>query len=202
MTLGRGSSQKDSKPKSASARASQEDLPARCKLHPEHGRLKGHVLFWAILISGLLLDLLSKSLVFSGLEKLPSKMRVLIPGLLNFTMDINTGGPFSIFSGNPRWLALATVAALVIIGYLYVSSVRTREWMMVIALGMVAAGAFGNLFDRLHFGHVRDFIQVWIGNWPYPTFNIADILICAGAGLIFIALIRSGQAAWRAELAD
>ncbi len=201
MTLGRGSSQKDPGGP-ASVQALQEGLPARRKPHPESGRLRGHVLFWAILIPGLLLDLLTKSLVFSCLEKTPSKMYVLIPRLLNFTMDINTGGPFSIFSGNPGWLALATVAALVIIGYLYLGSVRTREWMMVVALGMIAGGAFGNLFDRLYLGHVRDFVQFWIGNWPYPTFNLADILICVGAGLILIALIRSGRAARKVELAD
>jgi len=157
--------------------------------------LGAHLLFWSILVLGTGADLLSKFLVFASLQQSPAGRKILIRGFLHFVRDTNTGGPFSIFSGNPGWLALATFVALLIIGTLYINSVHTRQWLMLVALSLVAAGACGNLVDRLLYAHVRDFIQFWIGNWPYPTFNVADILICVGAGLILLALIRPAHRA-------
>jgi len=85
------------------------------------------------------------------------------------------------------------VVAMGVIGYLYLSFTKTEQWLLVCALGLVAGGAVGNFVDRVTLGHVRDFIKVWIGSWPYPTFNVADSLLCVGAGLIVISLFRSGR---------
>lgn len=155
----------------------------------------GHLLFWGIVVAGAATDLISKPLVFSWLKSQLTHKLVLIPGLLNFTMDTNTGGPFSIFSGNAPWLAALTVVAFAVIIYLYLSFAKSGQMLLVAALGLVGAGALGNFVDRVTLGHVRDFIQVWIGSWPYPTFNAADMMLCTGAGLIALSLLRGPRCA-------
>ena len=165
----------------------QEDVPVRSS------SVVLHVVFWSILVVGAVLDLVSKTAVFAAIGQAKDASIVLVRGFVQFVADTNTGGPFSIFRDNPGWLALATLVALAVIGYLYLASVKERQRLMLVALAMISGGAVGNLFDRLYFGYVRDFVQVWIVDWPYPTFNLADALICTGAGLIFIALVRSGR---------
>jgi len=62
-------------------------------------------------------------------------------------------------------------------------------------LALVMAGAIGNVIDRVLLGSVVDFIQVWIGGWPFPSFNVADSAITVGAGFLIIdALFLSGGA--------
>jgi signal peptidase II len=60
--------------------------------------------------------------------------------------------------------------------------------LSLLALALVAAGAVGNLSDRLAFGCVRDFLDVYLIH--YPVFNVADILITVGAGLLVVELLR------------
>ncbi len=58
----------------------------------------------------------------------------------------------------------------------------------------VLGGALGNLIDRVRFGYVTDFIQVWFGNWAFPSFNVADSAITVGAALLVIdAVFFSGR---------
>jgi signal peptidase II len=56
--------------------------------------------------------------------------------------------------------------------------------MLSAGLALVLGGAVGNLIDRVRFGHVTDFIQVWFGNWAFPSFNVADAGISVGATLL------------------
>ena len=67
-------------------------------------------------------------------------------------------------------------------------SARPGQIWMRVALGLVVAGALGNLYDRLVFGHVRDFIYVEIIN--YPAFNVADMCICTAAGMLILEILR------------
>lgn len=60
------------------------------------------------------------------------------------------------------------------------------------ALALVLGGALGNVIDRIRLGYVTDFIQVWFGNWAFPSFNVADAAITVGAAiLIFDSLFLS-----------
>ncbi|MFM8439698.1 MAG: signal peptidase II, partial [Acidobacteriota bacterium] len=62
---------------------------------------------------------------------------------------------------------------------------RTDDRMLG-GLTLILGGIAGNVTDRIRFGFVIDFIDVQFGNWHYPTFNIADMAICIGAGLIIL----------------
>lgn len=60
------------------------------------------------------------------------------------------------------------------------------------ALTLVLGGAVGNLYDRIVYGSVTDFIQVFLGSYEWPSFNVADSAICIGAGLLALEIFRPG----------
>ena len=69
-----------------------------------------------------------------------------------------------------------------------------KQAVLAAGLALVLGGAIGNLIDRFNHGYVTDFIQVWFGNWAYPSFNVADVGISVGAALLIIdALFFSGR---------
>lgn len=112
-----------------------------------------------------------------------------IPGFFNFAYAQNTGVAFSMFAENGdtgRWAlsALAFLAATLVI-YFFWRTPRSDDRILG-ALALLLAGILGNVIDRVRLGFVVDFIDFQIGNWHYPTFNIADIAICTGAGLLIL----------------
>jgi signal peptidase II len=58
------------------------------------------------------------------------------------------------------------------------------------ALALILGGAIGNVLDRVVYGHVIDFLDVYVGNWHWPAFNIADSAICVGAVLFVVDELR------------
>lgn len=117
----------------------------------------------------------------------PSRVIEVIPGFLNFIYAENTGVAFSMFAGNGdagRWAlsGLAIVAGVLVL-YFFWRTPRSDDRILG-ALAMLLAGIVGNVVDRIRLGYVVDFIDVQFGNWHYPTFNVADIAICTGAGLL------------------
>ena len=152
-------------------------------------RVKAHALFWAVLSGGVAADLLSKHFVFRWLSDLPGNVCDAWPGVFRFSMRMNTGGPFSLFRGHNHLLLGFAIFALGVVVYLYLSAARRGATLGLVALGLIAAGAVGNnLFDRFVLGYVRDFLDVTLIH--YPVFNVADILITVGAGLLIIDLLR------------
>ena len=112
-----------------------------------------------------------------------------IPGFLNFAYAINPGVAFSMFDGygnTGRWVlsALAGFAAILVL-YFFWRTPRSDDRVLG-ALALLLAGILGNVVDRVRLGYVIDFIDFQFGNWHYPTFNIADIAICTGAGLLIL----------------
>lgn len=126
--------------------------------------------------------------------------RVPINDFINLTHQRNTGAAFSFLAdagGWQRWffVALSTVVSCVIAVWIW----RIRfEGPAILAAGLalVLGGAIGNLIDRIRFGYVTDFIQVYLGEaiGYFPSFNVADSAISVGAALLIIdALFFSGR---------
>ncbi|HEY8010658.1 MAG TPA: signal peptidase II [Rudaea sp.] len=131
------------------------------------------------------LDQLVKAIVMSALQlHVPHPV---IPGFLNWTLAFNTGAAFSFLDnqgGWQRWLfsALALIVSAVLIRWL--ATIPRTDWRNALPLALVIGGALGNLIDRLRFGQVTDFIDVYYGAWSFPAFNIADSAITVGAVLL------------------
>ncbi|MDH3354833.1 MAG: signal peptidase II [Chromatiales bacterium] len=107
----------------------------------------------------------------------------------NFTLLHNTGAAFSFLSeagGWQRWF-FALMAIAVSLGItVWLSRLQTKQRWLAIALALIVGGALGNLWDRIYFGYVVDFIQVYYEQWYFPAFNIADSAITIGAGMLLL----------------
>lgn len=112
-----------------------------------------------------------------------------ISGFLNFAYAQNTGAAFSIFDSHGdtgRWgLSAVALFASVLVLYYFWRTPRSDDRMLG-ALALLLAGIIGNVTDRIRLGYVVDFIDVQFGSWHYPTFNVADMAIVSGAGLLII----------------
>ena len=112
-----------------------------------------------------------------------------IQGFLNFAYAQNTGVAFSMLDdhGNAgRWgLSVVAVVAASLVLYFFWRTPRSDDRILG-ALALLLAGIAGNVVDRLRLGFVVDFIDVQFGSWHYPTFNVADMSICVGAGLLIL----------------
>lgn len=110
-----------------------------------------------------------------------------IPGFLNLSYAQNTGVAFSMFDDygeDGRW-ALSSVGILVgvLVLYYFWRVPRSNDRLLG-ALALLLGGIAGNVVDRIRFGFVIDFIDFYVGSWHYPTFNVADVAIVAGAALL------------------
>ena len=117
-----------------------------------------------------------------------------IQGFLNFAYAENTGVAFSMLDdqGNTgRWgLSIVALVAASLVIYFFWRTPRSDDRILG-ALALLLAGIAGNVTDRLRLGFVVDFIDVQFGSWHYPTFNVADIAICIGAGLLILDMFLS-----------
>ncbi len=159
-----------------------------------------YVLFGLIAFGGLAADLATKSWAFRSLGMPGVEPPYwLWDGVAGFQTSLNEGALFGMGQGWTLFFAgLSVVAGLAIVYWLFVAG-AARDLCLTIALACVMSGVLGNLYDRIgmpglswKFGDragepvyaVRDFILVMIGDWPWPTFNIADSLLVCGAGLL------------------
>ncbi len=106
----------------------------------------------------------------------------------------NTGAAWSIFSGKVAWLIVLSCLFLVCFVVLN-HFIKKKNLLYYISFSMIFGGALGNLYDRIVFGYVRDFIKLDFMN--FPVFNIADSFLCVGVVLYVIFIIfveaRSGK---------
>jgi signal peptidase II len=148
-------------------------------------------LFLTVAIVGVAGDLISKSLTYE------INSADLIPNILRFKFVINKGIIWGISSqGSVLFLIIPSLAIpliVLIFKYIHIFSgdaKRNRDTpaklnlLITIAFGLILAGAVGNLFDRIFYKGVRDFIDFYFINWP--IFNMADVYISSGVGLIII----------------
>ena len=114
----------------------------------------------------------------------------------DLTLQHNTGAAFSLLAdagGWQRWLftIIAIVISIVIVQWL--RRLPPEDTITAVSLGLILGGAVGNLIDRILLGHVIDFIQVWLGSYPFPAFNIADSAISIGAVLLILGSFIGGR---------
>lgn len=129
----------------------------------------------------LILDILTKRW---AMEALLARSMEVFGGLVPLTLAFNRGAAFGISIGNdPRWFFIpVTLAALVLLGYLFAQTNQTDRFRLL-ALSLVFSGALGNLIDRVRWNRgVVDFIgPINLGFMDWPIFNVADMAISCGA---------------------
>jgi signal peptidase II len=102
-------------------------------------------------------------------------------------LTYNPGAAFSLLAdagGWQRWLftIIAVVISVVIVQWIL--NLPAKDRLTALSLSLILGGAIGNLIDRVLLGHVIDYIQVWLGSYPFPAFNIADAAISVGAVML------------------
>lgn len=119
-----------------------------------------------------------------------------IAPVLNLDLSFNRGVTFGLLSAEGdagRWLLVALTGAIAVA--VLVVAWRTRRMPLALALGAVAGGALGNIIDRVRQGAVTDFIDLHVGDWRWPTFNLADAAIVCGVAVLLWMTARSGKSA-------
>lgn len=119
---------------------------------------------------------------------------VVIKGLFNITHVRNPGAAFGFLATlSPSFRALFFITITIIVIFLvlyYISKSHEGEMNTVFALSLILSGAVGNLIDRVRFGEVIDFIDIYIGNSHWPAFNVADAAISTGAVIMMLELFK------------
>ncbi|HEX8792757.1 MAG TPA: signal peptidase II [Polyangiaceae bacterium] len=175
----------------------------------DYGRPRPSYVFLALIsILSLAADIASKSWAEHHLDGYPGTLEIW-KNHVTLLLAKNRGGAWGLLqstSENVRrpFFLLVSVAAIAFIMTLY-RRLQPRQRALKWGLPLVLGGALGNVFDRIRYGHVIDFIDVHVltpGGWParvfggvgehhWPTFNIADVAICVGVGLMAIDMFAS-----------
>tara|TARA_Y100001960_G_C14760757_1_gene873974 strand:- start:2502 stop:3011 length:510 start_codon:yes stop_codon:yes gene_type:complete len=144
-------------------------------------------LIWLVL--SLLLfavDYITKAVVVANM-KLYESIEIL--PIFNFTYMHNYGAAFSFLSdagGWQRWFFSSIAVVISVLLTCWLKKLPAKNWVLCGAYSMVIGGAIGNLVDRLVHGYVVDFLHFYYQDWHYPAFNVADIAIVCGAGLLLL----------------
>jgi signal peptidase II len=167
-------------------------------------RFAGRDMRWLMLvIAGLivLFDRLSKLWIIAHLK--PGNAIVVIPKVFRITHVLNTGAAFSMFetSHSPnlvRNLLVGFSIAAVIVVLVLIWKMGRTVTLTSVALALILGGAIGNLYDRIRYQYVVDFLEVHIVHYHWPDFNVADSAIVVGACLLLLEMLRP-QRSGRAE---
>ena len=143
-----------------------------------------YIIYTAVIIGGIVLDQLSKLISVKLLAPIGSVP--LWEGVLHLTYVENRGAAFGMLADH-RWvfMSISTIAITAIAIYLY--SGRNTSKLYTSALMLIVSGGIGNMIDRIALGYVVDFIDFALID--FAVFNIADSLVCIGAGLLVLALV-------------
>ena len=114
--------------------------------------------------------------------------------MFNLTLMYNKGAAFSFLAnagGWQRWFFLILTSAVSIFIYLWIRKLKTHQVLQFSALALILGGAIGNLIDRAIYGHVIDFLDVYLQQHHWPAFNIADSAITVGAFLLIYDTLKN-----------
>ena len=140
------------------------------------------ILFIIILF---IVDIISKVLIENNLELYESID--IIKGFFNITYVRNTGAAWSIMEGKMMFFYIITIIGLVFMYYLYKNAKDNN--IEKYAVLMMVAGTLGNLYDRVLYQYVRDFLDFIIFGYDFPVFNFADTFLCCGVFLYLVKIL-------------
>ncbi|MGB5397638.1 MAG: signal peptidase II [Gammaproteobacteria bacterium] len=138
----------------------------------------------------IVLDQLSKQ--FAEAQLVYHKSIAVFPGF-NFTLMYNEGAAFSFLSdagGWQRWFFTVLSVAISIVLIVWIKRLDSDKRILAAGLALILGGAIGNVIDRILFGHVIDFIDVYYQSSHWPAFNIADSAITLGACLLILDMFQ------------
>ena len=139
-------------------------------------------------------DQVSKWLMMSWLSLYET---VVIMPYFNLTMAHNEGAAFSFLAqagGWQRWFFIGLALIISVVLFVWLAKLKPTEKLEAISLSLILGGAIGNVIDRISYGYVVDFIDLYIGHNHWPVFNIADSAICIGAILLVADSFKSETA--------
>ena len=151
------------------------------------------ILAFLVAIAWFVADYFSK---LWALETLGNGVVMRLTPWMDFKLAFNKGAAFSLFadgSGWQRWFFMG-IATVIGLWLCYALLFERTNALTRLAYASILGGAIGNLYERILHGKVVDFISWHIGNAYWPTFNVADVGICVGVGLLVIAWLVE----WRA----
>jgi len=133
-------------------------------------------------------DIITKEIVVASV---PFYERISVLPFLNIVHVQNKGAAFGVFAGlgNKYFIGIAILAIVFIVAYI----MKAPRGLETYALSLVLGGAIGNFIDRIRIGKVTDFIDVFVGSWHWPAFNVADSALTVGIGLFIISNFRAGS---------
>ena len=159
-------------------------------------RSAGRDMRWLMVVIAALivaLDRVTKLWIIRNI--LPGRGIVVIPKVFRLTHVLNTGAAFSMFesSASPllvRNLLIAFSIAAVVVVLVLLWRMGRGVSLTAIALALILGGAIGNLYDRIRYKYVVDFLEVHIVHYHWPDFNVADSAIVVGACLLLLEMLR------------
>jgi signal peptidase II len=145
-----------------------------------------------------LLDRVTKLWIIAHIQQ--GHAIVIVPRVFRLTHVVNTGAAFSIFEGasSPALvrnllIGFSIIAVVVVLALIW--KMGRRATLTSVALALILGGAIGNLYDRIRFAYVVDFLEVHIVHYHWPDFNVADSAIVVGACLLLLEMLRPQRSA-------
>jgi signal peptidase II len=165
--------------------------------HPTLGVRKRWAMPLAVILSVVLLDQITKSLVVHHLRLYAD--HPVIEGCLSLQHVQNHGAAFGFFS-RPRWAQqgwiLFTVSSLAFVAIaVYAWRLPASKRLARVALALILGGAVGNIIDRARLGYVVDFVRMYFRQHDWPNYNVADSAITVGVSLLLIDMFLESRAA-------
>lgn len=141
------------------------------------------MIYYLIAAAVIVFDRVIKKLVVSNM--VPWETIPVIEDIFHFTYVQNRGAAFSMWQG--QWLVIIVLPlAVITIGFILIHLMRNKwDKLMLTSVAMICGGGLGNLIDRMMLGYVVDMFDFRV----FPVFNIADIFICVGCGLMVLDVL-------------
>ena len=141
---------------------------------------------YTIAMGFMLLDQLIKLIVTANMN-LHDEISI-IPNFFSLYYIKNTGAAFSIFGNKTLFLIIISLICLIVLKN-YIKKLKSVTNLSIISLGLMTGGIIGNLFDRILYKSVIDYLSFNFFGYSFPVFNLADIGITVGAALLILDLI-------------